>query len=94
MKDLRSLALAAALVCAGLTSTAQAAPLAVDATSLGQPAATETVQYGYGYRPRYGHSPQYRYRKHIRRQMLHERRYDAHLRRQDRNYRRAYRYGY
>lgn len=90
MKDLRSLALAASLICAGLASTAQAAPLTPNAASLGQPAAVETVQYGYGY----GHSPQHMYRKRVRRQMLHERRYDAHLRRQDQHYRRAYRYGY
>ncbi|WP_019904205.1 hypothetical protein [Methylobacterium sp. 77] len=92
MRNLRSLALAAALVGAGLLSPAQAAPLAADATSLGQPAATEVVQYGYRYG--YGHSPQHRYRQHIRRQMLHDRRYGAHLRRQDQHYRRAYRYGY
>ncbi|MHC1999549.1 hypothetical protein ACYQR9_03780 [Methylobacterium sp. CM6241] len=92
MKDLRSIALAAALVCAGLTSTVQAAPLTANATSLEQPAAAETVQYGY--RSGYGHSPQHMYRKRVRRQMLQDRRYGAHLRRQDQNYRRARRYGY
>ncbi|GJE17271.1 hypothetical protein [Methylobacterium marchantiae] len=91
MRDLRSIALSAALVCAGLMSTAEAAPLAAGAASLGQPPAAETVQYGYRYG--YGHSPEHNYRKHVRRQMQRDR-YSAHLRRQDQHYRRAYRYGY
>ncbi|WP_019905730.1 hypothetical protein [Methylobacterium sp. 77] len=86
--------------CVGLASVAEAAPLPIAGASDSSREAIETVQYyggGYGYRGGgygYGHSPEHRYRQHIRREFLHERRYDAHLRRQDQHYRRAYRYGY
>ena len=83
--------------CVALASIAEAAPVPIAGASHTSHEMIETVQYyggGYGYRGGYRHSPEHNYRRHIRRQMLHERRYDAHLRRQDQHYRRAYRYGY
>lgn len=94
MRTIQKMAMAVFIACAGICSTAEAAPMAVTSTVGDQPAVAETVRYdgGHRYRAYQGHLRRARANEGHRRRAYHGhlRRQDAHYRRKAAHYRRAY----